>query len=1025
MGIELRLLGAEGEQSKVLPDVESLTLSPVLCDAGAIEFQYPVAGINAQHIVGRDEFELAVYLDGIRRPELDAIVKDVDGDDIEDDGVWKFSGFFNNGRLDEARTYPANWPGVDPEKPNLIFTSATAGTIVGTLMQQAHSRGTLLDIDYSSFSTTHDSNGVEWELAISLEFVPQVSYLDVLKNLYEQGLCEWQMMGKSLRLYVRDSMSEDRTQQDLPLVFRKGRDLVDSPRKRTTRELATAYLTAGAQGLYHEAVNETEVNKRRRIEGGSSQGNVSDRGTLIAYTDAQLERVSTPKMEKTHGLQFADEGTPRPMRHFNVGDWAYTDTGSGLERLRIKQWVIKNNADGTLSGSVTMNDFFAEQDEKTAKRVTGIIGGSTIAGGSRAEAAMPLEAADGIAPARPVGLTASSDAYIDPNGQTYAQVTASWPQVTTNEDGTILSDLDHYEVRWSPDQREIPDPVTFDESRADDADYLAYWEGLLAQGWTGRANDGAERLYPPGYDDTSWRILRNTSDTLMSWSPMAPGLWIQIQMRAVDKYSNASSWSDAFYLVTGEDVTAPPVPSTPRVDNYLGLLRVQWDGKFAFSESRPPDFDRVDVHVSDTPFEPSEATRVGPLIAPGSVFVGAPYGEVRYVRFVAYDVSGNASAASELAEGTSSQVVSSDVFDGAIGSAKLADLAVVTAKIADLAVNDAKIGSVSVGKLTAGVINAEVVIGGRLTTALAGSRVEMNSLGIYKWNAAGQQTVAIDDTGVLITGRYRSALSGRRVEMGASGSSGLIQFYNADGGVQTISSSTFQGAEVLQLRGGTQSLVIIGEDNKMSYWAWQMITIYRDNWFLNKGDSNLADNQKTVLAVNDQGHATFRPIGNGGLIAIQTASTTSNSPKLQLVTNSGFGGIIRSELGGDGVVRLQIRDVNDVAWGYLQAASFDVMSDERLKEEIRDVDGLDAILDQLMTVPIKKFKYKRDRTQELDPGPSRDHIGVLAQTLPAELVSGGDGEKSVDLAQLVFILLANQQRMMRQMPPREKGVNKP
>ena len=39
--------------------------------------------------------------------------------------------------------------------------------------------------------------------------------------------------------------------------------------------------------------------------------------------------------------------------------------------------------------------------------------------------------------------------------------------------------------------------VTFDESRENDAAYVKWWRGLIAQGWRGRPGDGAERLYAP------------------------------------------------------------------------------------------------------------------------------------------------------------------------------------------------------------------------------------------------------------------------------------------------------------------------------------------------------------------------------------------------------------------------------------------------------------------------------------------------------------------------------------------------
>lgn len=43
-----------------------------------------------------------------------------------------------------------------------------------------------------------------------------------------------------------------------------------------------------------------------------------------------------------------------------------------------------------------------------------------------------------------------------------------------------------------------PDPVDFDQARYNsDPAWAAYWDGLKAAGWAGKATDSAERLYPP------------------------------------------------------------------------------------------------------------------------------------------------------------------------------------------------------------------------------------------------------------------------------------------------------------------------------------------------------------------------------------------------------------------------------------------------------------------------------------------------------------------------------------------------
>lgn len=785
MAIEFRLLSNTGAETVVLPDVESFSLSPVMCDAGAIEFSYPKNGTNWASIKDLDEFSLAVYIDGVRQSRLDAVIKDVDGDDVDDSAVWKFTGYFGNGRLQEAITYPKGWPSaVNPTLPNQTFATATAGTIVGTLMQQAQTRGTLSGITYNSFSSTTDSNGVAWTKTISIEYAPQVDYLELIQNLYVQQLCEFEMVGSDLRLYVPGTMSVDRTTGSTPLVFRKGRDLSDSPRKRSTRDLGTVVLAAGNEGLYLERANASAVAARRRIEAKASSGNVSDSGTLTAFADAEVARVSAPRMEKTHGLVFGDATSPRPIRDFNVGDWAYSDMGNGLERLRIKQWVLSYSADGQLKGSVTLNDFFAEQEEYLSRRIDGIVGGSTITGGSRAVDTVPTEVVDNMAPAVPTGLGLTSLAYVDiKSGQTFAQVTASWLQTTTNADGTILSDLAGYRLRWR---------------------YASM-------------------------DANAWNYVDPGPNTTASWSPVTPGVNIYAQIQAYDKVGNASGWSTQVGpFTTGADATPPETPSTPLVDNYLGLIRYRWDGKTASGAAIAVDQNVVEVHSSATSnFTPdltaNSTTRIDSLSTAGVGFYkSTTYGETRYFKLVAVDHSNNYSTPSAQASGTSSAILGPDVFDGAVGSSKLADLAVITAKIADLAVNDAKIGSVSVGKLTAGVINAEVTISGRIATALTGKRVEMNSIGFQGWDTANNQTISLDGVNNLLVGRYRSAVSGRRLEMGSSGVLGEIDFYAPDATLAYVRAYT-ESAGVESIQMGVPKTGVASA-------LWNKVHVNSDEW---------------------------------------------------------------------------------------------------------------------------------------------------------------------------------------------------
>ncbi|MGY1773499.1 hypothetical protein [Blastococcus sp. SYSU D00813] len=342
---------------------------------------------------------------------------------------------------------------------------------------------------------------------------------------------------------------------------------------------------------------------------------------------------------------------------------------------------------------------------------------------------------DTTTPSAPTDLDLSTFAVVEPTGQLSAVIRAEWTAPALNTDGSVVNDLSHYFVQW----RMVAPGMVFEATAVD--------------------------------------------GTSIDLQGLVPDWDYEVRVAAVDRANHVSAYTAALGIHTAQDDIAPPAPSDPTVSNYLGQLRIYWDGKTNTGGEQPPDFNRVDVHVSATSgFTPSATTLVASLSTAGYAYATALYGATRYVKLVAYDTADNPSAPSGQVAGSTSQVVSADIFNSAVGSAKLADLAVITAKIDDLAVNDAKIGSMSVGKLTAGVMTADVTISGRFATALTGARVELNALGVQKWNASNQLMVSITGTTNLITGQIQSALSGERFIMNPGGANpSRIDLYPTSG----------------------------------------------------------------------------------------------------------------------------------------------------------------------------------------------------------------------------------------------------
>lgn len=627
-------------------------------------------------------------------------------------------------------------------------------------------------------------------------------------------------------------------------------------------------------------------------------------------------------------------------------------------------------------------------------------------------------AINGVAPNAPTGLALATDVALDSAGRDVPVVTASWTAPTTNTDGSPLTDLSHYTVQWRR---------------------------------TGR---------------TAWEE-GPASDTELDL-PVAPGLEYEARVRAVDSDGQASSWTGIASITTAADGDAPPVPSDPIVGNYLGQLRIEWDGLFAGAQPTPADLNRVEVHVGTSAgFTPSPSTRIASLNTGGVAYADTPYGATRWARLVAYDHQGNASGPSAAVSGASSKLVGDDVFDGAIGSAALADLAVIRAKIADLAVNDAKIADLDVGKLTAGTINVEVLIGDRLTTAAAGARVEFNSSGIWKYDASETVTVKITDTEVLLTGIYRTALDGeRRVEINHNTENGSVRFYAPDGKWGQIRGfTTIEGVEAVQFGMPRLDLTSNGYYNRITF-RYDGVSTYRaaQHNIIYTRDSNLGtdtgyfavqqsagegsqgtgvfdslhmsqDEIKFVQplagasfryserVVNGDGTVTnwtkfwieqgqfwfrFHRLDAGDARIAQGNTNGSASPKLILETNAGLGARLRAGYSGANGSRLEARNVADSGYEKMWASSFDVQSTSEVKDNIRDLTAVDTLADRV--------RPRRYRRLAQCPGQvDEDEIGLVAEEAPPELQAmEGKGVSLYSLATLAFALAKHTRQQARQ-----------
>lgn len=942
-----------------LPDAISIQLSPVISAPGGVQVIYPADGVNFgllhDMITDDRDLEIAIWVGGREDGSLRAVLTESDGDEVNEHAQWTFSGTFLEGRMSEAVT----WPNPADPKQETHFENVTAGAVIRTLMVAAQSRGTLTDITFDSFTNTAGSNGARFTKTVTLTLHPGQTYLGVLGDLVEVGLCEWEMDGHALKLYEPETRGVDRSLEWPPIALRAGKDLTDSPRKHSVRESPTVLLAAGKDGIYTNAADAAaQVRRGRRIESFVSQGSIDDAGALLAYAQAALGGRAVGTMELSQGLAFAPGG-PLPIADFDRFDWVLSDNGNGLERLRVAQWTIIQDNNGRLTGSAVLNDLIADRQAKLAKQLASLQSGTLVVGTSTPAA--PGD--DVLAPKAPTGVVASSVPYqnVGTTGTTEAAITVGWTPVTLNTDGTALDDLDGYRVQYRY--------LGLSQVNNTPSGPLLYGSGAGGWQYVGQVTAGSAAT---------------------NFSGVTAGVDIEVQVAAVDRAGNQSAWSQGFSLTTAQDMIPPAQTSIPLSSEYLGTIRVSWDGLDAHGQTMAPDFTYAEVHLSTTRnFTPDETTYQDRLFgAGGTVITDVLYQVSYFAKLVPVDLAGNKGEPSGEGVAVPQPVVSDDVFEGAIGSEKLADLAVIRAKIADLAVNSAKIADLSVGKLTAGKMIADILLAGSIKTAVTGARIELDGTGFRQFNAQGQlRTQFLAGTGdALLTGTVRSAMTGKRWEMQPDGS---LRLYPVVG--QNYSQFANYGNDVAW-RGPLDSNRMSGRINVntfgigMNFSSEDDLTTLYSEHVLFKG--RITSTTPLAQVRVDRRY----PADNGTQRAVYSFNNTSGSEiansVLTLQTFAGGAPDCPAWVGSnvDSGLKWDLHQLSVIngagSFGPIQASAFPTASSISLKSNVEDIPaalGGKRAIDVVRGARAKKWNYTHELKGHRPPKPGGQVSKVIGQ----------------------------------------------
>lgn len=435
-------------------------------------------------------------------------------------------------------------------KGKRAFLSRNSGVIVKTMMDENRERGGAATGLTLGFDTGMDSAGTSWKSVYTLYYSLGVSVQSALASLVGGGGVDWRTSGRTLKMWNPDSTSLSRDLSGrVNLRFR--RDVAEAPNEESISELASDILVEGDNGLIFRETNAAAPTPWGKWESYVSQGGVSDKATAQAFMLATLESSARVRGQYTRSLNIYDVDT-LPLFDYHAGDWITAPTVKHGEKVRIQEIDISFDSTSGLTASVMLNDLKLDAAVKANKKIQGITGGATLAG---SEGGRPAPEKDHRTPKAVTGLVVATDAYISSRGTALGLATLQWAAVSQATDDTAI-DISGYRVE--------------------------YRKNLAGAPWVSGGVTDAQRL-------------------TLGIGGLECGQRYEFRVRAVPTYSDKlGDWSNVVVALVASDVTPPSIPSKPILTSKLGVVDVQWDGRNNAGGGMEPDFDHVEVGISDS-----------------------------------------------------------------------------------------------------------------------------------------------------------------------------------------------------------------------------------------------------------------------------------------------------------------------------------------------------------------------------------------------------------------------------------------
>jgi len=627
------------------------------------------------------------------------------------------------------------WLGDDDGKgavleSEVVFNGSSFTTVINTLRPSSVSNGTIYTVT-GSYAGRH----IYETPRSAIKYVCQTMSTTAIPVGYKMNNTGSLDAGPESNLFVTNptciimrkgsTQGEDMFMRALPSTVDMDIDMEDFATRVVM--LAEADGDSFATGTADIATVAPGVNVYKDLFGNSLSLTklVSESDTLEQNADTRaalaLKEVVAPHRTLTISTQDFDvHGS------FEVGDYIYAyDPDSGLVdtsneayvrgvrinpiKLRVTEldFAITENytvAHRDKNGVWTdLSDYVHYEEEQPNQVVIGDFNRDlTSSGGVVDGRTGSVTPPNNTIPAAPTWVTASFQTtnYNDSHGNPKARQKLVWNQ-PLNTSGSAITDGDHYEIRYRLNAGSM---------------YSQTWSAASTQTWDGLGTWDQ----PVNPDETVWQtIVVPWGDTSTVIHELPVGTAFESQIRAVDTGMNQGDWSTLSIWTTSEDDIAPSAPAAPVVAGNPVSIQVVHElgmasgGTFNLEN----DLAYLEVHYSaDNSFFPTEATLAGRIRANKGMmqaqtpavgtFTITETADV-YVKVVAVDMGGNRSSASEAAQ--------------------------VTAELID----SAHISDLTASKITAGTLNANIILAASIKTAETGQRMEMNSQGLQAYDQNG------------------------------------------------------------------------------------------------------------------------------------------------------------------------------------------------------------------------------------------------------------------------------------------------